>query len=204
MMKIYDMQFAPNPRRVRIFLAEKGIDVDYVQVDLGAGENLSDEMRAKNPTTKIPFLELDDGTCIGETTAICRYFEETNPENPLLGRDPVEKAQVETWIRRVDLHFMEPAGMGFKHTSGFYKDRMVVVPEYGPVSVKIASDYLDDLNDHLANSKYLVGDYFSAADINLICGIDFATMLIKVGVGEQHEHLKRWYDDVSSRPTMQA
>jgi len=95
-MKIYEARTAPNPRRVRMFLAEKGIDMEYVQLDLAGGDNLAETMRSKNVTTKIPFLELDDGTCIGESMAICRYFEETHPDTPLLGTTPLQKAQVES------------------------------------------------------------------------------------------------------------
>lgn len=199
-MKIFETKTAPNPRRVRMFLAEKGIDMEYVEVDIAGAENLNDEMRAKNPTTKIPFLELDDGTCIGETLAICRYFEEIHPQTPLMGRNPLEKALVEMWQRRVEFYFMMPVGMCFQHTTGYFKDRMTPVPEWGVVAGKGATAYLKDLNEHLAHSKYLVGDYFSIADINLICALDFARV-IKIKPSEDYTHLLRWYDDVSSRPS---
>ncbi len=199
-MKIYQTKAAPNPRRVRMFLAEKGIDIDYVEVDLAAGENLTDEMRAKNPTTKIPFLELDDGTCIGETVAICRYFEELNSENPLMGRTPLEKAQVEMWQRRVEFHFMLPVGMCFQHTSGYFKDRMTPVIEWGEVCGINAVKYFHDLNEHFKDSQYLVGDYFSIADINLLCAIDFARV-VKIRPNAEYVHLLEWHKRVSSRPS---
>jgi glutathione S-transferase len=202
-MKIYEAKTAPNPRRVRIFLAEKGIDMEYVQVDIAGAENLSEAMKAKNPTTKIPFLELDDGTCIGETLAICRYFEETHPENPLMGRTPLEKAQVEMWQRRIEFHFSMPIGMCFQHTTGFFKDRMTPVAEWGQVCGKNATSYLSEINKHLANSTYLVDDYFSVADINLICALDFARV-VKIRPTEEHNHLSRWYEAVAKRSSYQA
>lgn len=202
-MKIYQTHKAPNPRRVRIFLAEKGIDVDFVEVDIAAGENLTDEMRAKNSTTKIPFLELDDGTCIGETTAICRYFEEIYPENPLMGRTPLEKAQVEMWQRRVEFYLLLPVGMCFQHTTGYFKDRMTPIEAWGLESGKNAIKYLDDLNEHFKQSTYLVGDYFSIADIVLLCAIDFARV-VKIHLDEKHVHLQAWYETMSARPSYAA
>ena len=156
-------------------------------------------MRAKNPTTKIPFLELDDGTCIGETTAICRYFEELNPENPLMGRTPLEKAQVEMWQRRVEFHFMLPIGMCFQDTSGYFKDRMKPIAEWGKVSGENAIAYFNELNKHFKTSTYLVGDYFSIADINLLCAIDFARV-VKIRPSEEYTYLLAWYKKVSARP----
>jgi len=202
-MKIFETNKAPNPRRVRIFLAEKGVEMEYVEVDIAGGENLTPEMRAKNPTTKIPFLELDDGTCIGETIAICRYFEEMNPENPLMGRTPLEKALVEMWQRRVEFHFMLPVGMCFQHTSGYFKDRMTPVEEWGKVSGGNAIAYFDELNEHLKESTYLVGDYFSIADIILLCAIDFARV-VKIRPCDEHVHLLNWYKKVSARPSCTA
>ena len=202
-MKIYQTRTAPNPRRVRIFLAEKGIDIDYVEVDIAAGENLTNEMRAKNSTTKIPFLELDDGTCIGETIAIFRYFEETNPENPLMGRTPLEKAQVEMWQRRIEFHLMMPVGMCFQHTTGYFKDRMKPVLEWGQISGENAFTYFSELNEHLKESSYLVGEYFSIADIVLLCAIDFARV-VKIRPSDEHVNLLRWYKNVSARPSYTA
>jgi glutathione S-transferase len=202
-MKIYQAHKAPNPRRVRIFLAEKGIEIDYVEVDIAAGENLTPAMRAKNPTTKVPFLELDDGTCIGETAAICRYFEELHPENPLMGRTPLEKAQVEMWHRRIEFHFMLPIGMCFQHTTGYFKDRMTPVEAWGKESGKNAIAYFDELNEHFKESTYLVDDYFSIADIFLLCAIDFARV-VKIRPSDEHTDLLAWYKKVSTRPSYSA
>jgi len=202
-MKIYETKSAPNPRRVRMFLAEKGIEMDYVQVDIGGAENLTSEMRVKNPSTKVPFLELDDGTCIGETLAICRYFEEMQPDTPLMGRTPLEKAQVEMWQRNIEFSFMLPIGMCFQHTTGYFKDRMEPIVQWGEVSGQNAIKYFKVLNDHLAHSTYLVGDYFSVADINLICALDFARV-VKIRPDEKYTHLLAWHKSISNRPSAKA
>lgn len=202
-MKIYQTHMAPNPRRVRMFLAEKNIAMEYQEVDIGAGDNLTPEMKAKNPTTKLPFLEFNDGTCIGETVAICRYFEEINPENPLMGRTALEKAQVEMWQRRVEFHLLQPITMCFVHTTGFFKDRMKPISEWGDASGENAVAYFDALNEHFSNSDYLVGDYFSIADITLLCSIDFARV-VKIRVDEEYTHLLDWYARVSARASASA
>lgn len=202
-MKIYQTHMAPNPRRVRMFLAEKAIEMDYQEVDIAAGDNLTPEMRAKNPTTKLPFLELDDGTCIGETVAICRYFEETTPETPLMGRTALEKAQVEMWQRRVEFHLLQPVTMCFVHTTGYFKDRMNPIAEWGSSSGESAVAYFEELNEHLSKSEYLVDDYFSIADITLLCTIDFARV-VKIRVNEKYTHLLDWYARVSSRASASA
>ena len=177
-MKIYETKTAPNPRRVRMFLAEKGIDVDYVQVDIQKGENLSAEMRAKNPLGKIPILELDDGTCIAETDAICTYFEALQPEPPLMGTTPVEKATISMWQRQVELAFMMQVGMCFQHTTGYFKDRMTPVPEFGKEAGINASKYL-------------------------LCAMDFARV-VKIRMKDEHVNLTRWYEAVSSRASANA
>lgn len=202
-MKIYETAPAPNPRRVRIFLAEKGVDMEYVQIDIQSGENLSEEYRRKNPTTRVPVLELDDGTYIGETVAICRYFEELHPEPSLMGTTPLEKATIEMWQRRAELHLWMPVAMCFRHTTGYFKDRMTVVPDWGDVSREEALEFMPVLDDHLADSEYLAGDSFSIADITAMCALDFARV-IKLTPGEDLVNLKRWHDAVSARPSAGA
>ncbi|MYM61933.1 glutathione S-transferase family protein [Pseudomaricurvus sp. HS19] len=202
-MKIYEARVAPNPRRVRIFLAEKGIDMQYVELDVMGGENLSPALRAKNPSTKVPFLELDDGTCIGESVAICRYFEELQPEPPLFGRTPLEKAQVEMWNRQVEFFFIQPLMFAVQHGAGIFKDRMTPIPVWGEESAKNARAYLDQLDRHLTNNSYLVGDYFSVADISLLCAVDFAKVA-KIRLSDEWPHLQLWHQLVSGRPSAQA
>lgn len=202
-MKIYETHTAPSPRRVRIFLAEKNIAMDYVQVDIANGENLSAQMRAKNPMAKIPILELDDGTCISETTSICRYFEELQPEPPLFGRTPLEKAQVDMWQRFVELHLFMQVGMCFQHTTGYFKDRMNPIKEYGVEAGKQAQAFLKILDARLALSSFIVGEQLSIADITALCAIDFARV-VKIKTTEQQIHLNRWYAMMNERACSKA
>lgn len=202
-MKIYESHTAPNPRRVRIFLAEKGIDMDYVQLDIAKGDNMSGAMRTKNPSGKVPFLELDDGTCIGETMAICRYFEETQAEPRLMGNNPLEKAQVEMWQRTVEFYFLHNVIMCFQHTSGYFKDRMTPIADYGVTAGQSAETFLNTLEQRLGNYTYMAGEYFSVADITLLCALDFARV-VKIKLGDQHPNIQRWYQRVNSRPSSKA
>lgn len=202
-MKIYETKTAPNPRRVRMFLAEKGIDVDYVQVDIQKGENLSPQMRAKNPLGKIPILELDDGTCIAETDAICTYFEAIQPEPPLMGTTPLEKATISMWQRQVEFAFMMQVGMCFQHTTGYFKDRMTPVPEFGKEAGINAAKYLNILERRLGEKEFIAGNAFSIADITALCAMDFARV-VKIRMTDEHVNLARWYEAVSNRASAKA
>jgi glutathione S-transferase len=202
-MKIYDTKTAPTPRRVRIFLAEKNIPMEYVQVDLQKGENLSKEMRAKNPIGKIPILELDDGTCISESDAICQYFEALQPEPLLFGETPLQKAQIAMWSRQVEFYLFMQIGMCFQHTTGYFKDRMNPIKEYGVEAGINASKFLNVLNSRLENSPFVAGDEFSIADITTICSIDFGRV-VDVRMNEEHIALQEWYKRVSERPSAKA
>ena len=202
-MKIYDTKTAPSPRRVRIFLAEKNIPMEYVQVDLQKGENISSEMRIKNPVGKIPILELDDGTCISEGASICLYFEELYPEINLLGKNPLEKAQIDMWHRQVELYFFGQVGMCFQHTTGYFKDRMTPVKEYGVVAGKNAAVFLNVLEKRLAESEFIAADRFTIADITAMCAVDFARV-VNLKITNKQINLKRWYDAVSSRASAKA
>ncbi len=203
-MKIYEMKIAPNPRRVRIFLAEKGIkNIEFIQLDLQKGENLTTEFKQKNPLMKVPVLELDDGTCINETVAICRYFEETQAKPPLMGSNPVEKAQIEMWQRWVEFYFLMPTGMCFQHSSGYFKDRMNPIKEWGDECRTQVNKFMHYLNKHLETHSFLNGDQFSIADITALCAMDF-NRVNQISINEDQPHLKRWYKDVSSRPSAKA
>ena len=202
-MKIYDTKTAPTPRRVRIFLAEKGIEMEYVQVDLAKGENMSPEMRTKNPIGKIPVLELDDGTCIGESDAICLYFEALHPQNPLMGTTPLEKATIAMWQRQIELCLFNQIGMCFQHTSGYFKDRMTPIAEFGKVSGISASKYLNVLEKRLVDNEFMAGTSFSIADITAFCAIDFGKV-VDIRIGESQVNLTRWYDKMNERPSARA
>ncbi|MFT4652467.1 MAG: glutathione S-transferase [Kangiellaceae bacterium] len=202
-MKIYDTKTAPTPRRVRIFLAEKGIDIEYVQIDLAKGENLSPKMRAKNPIGKVPVLELDDGSCIGESDAICLYFESLHPQPALMGVTPLEKGTIAMWQRQIEMCLFNQIGMCFQHTSGYFKDRMTPVPEFGKVSGINASKYLQVLEKRLATNAFMAGDSFSIADITAFCAVDFARV-VDIRLDDQQINLQRWYKQMSQRPSASA
>lgn len=204
-MRILETRSAPNPRRVRMFLAEKNLldQVEFIQLDLLAGDNLSDDYRRKNPTTKVPVLELDDGTCIGESMAICRYFEALQLEPPLMGRTPLEQARIEMWQRRAEFHLLLNVGMCFQHTTGYFKDRMLPVPAYGEECGRQALAFMALLDSHLADHDYLAGDQFSVADITALCAMDFARV-VKLRPKPEWQHLLRWHQQVSARPSAAA
>ena len=202
-MKIYETRTAPNPRRVRMFLAEKGVDMEYVQLDLQKGENLTAEMRAKNPLGKVPILELDDGTCIAESDAICTYFENTVPEPTLMGTDAKSKAVISMWQRQVEMALLLQVGMCFQHSTGYFKDRMVPVAEYGKQAGINAAKYLNILERRLELNTYIAGEDFSIADITALCAIDFARV-VDIRLSDKHTNIRRWYDLVNQRPSAKA
>ena len=202
-MKIYDSKTAPNPRRVRIFLAEKGIEVPYQEVDIGKAENRSPEFRKKNPFGVLPVLELDDGTCIAESVAICRYFEETHPQPPLMGAGALDCALVEMWQRRMELEVFIPITQVFRHTHAFFKDRLPQVPEYGEVCRKAVEQRLTWLDEVLADREFIAGSRYTIADITALCGIDFGRVT-GIRIQAEQKNLARWHAAVSARPSAKA
>jgi glutathione S-transferase len=202
-MKIYDSQTAPNPRRVRIFLAEKGVDVPYEQVDIVKADNRSAEFRRKNPLGTLPVLELDDGTCVAESVAICRYFEETHPQPPLMGTDARDRALVEMWQRRMELEVFVPITQVFRNGHPFFAGRIPQVAEYGEVCRKAAEARLAWLDTVLAEREFIAGERFTIADITALCGIDFGRVS-KIRIQPEHTHLARWHAAVSARPSAGA
>ena len=205
-MKIYEARTAPNPRRVRMFLAEKGLleKPEFVQVDIEKGENLTAEFAARNPMKKVPVLELDDGTCIAETMAICRYFEEAFPDTPtLLGDTPLEKAQIEQWLRWIDFYFFLPTGMCFQHTTGYFRDRMTPIREWGEECGKGVADFMAFLDRHLQGREYICCDRLTAADINAFTTVAFARV-VKIRIQPEQANLQAWYERMQARPSASA
>jgi glutathione S-transferase len=202
-VKLYDSAMAPNPRRVRIFLAEKGIEVPKVQVDIGQAENRKPPFLAKNPMGGLPMLELDDGTCIAESVGICRYFEETHPEPPLLGTDARDRALVEMWQRRMELEVALPIMQCFRNTHAFFQGRIPQVPEYGEVCRSSAEKRLAWLDGELATRPFVAGERFTIADITALVGIDFGRV-VEIRIQPEQKHLQRWHEAVSSRPSAKA
>lgn len=203
-MKLYDYTMAPNPRRVRIFLAEKGIQVPSVQVDLSKGEHRQPEFLKINPMAGVPVLELDDGTHIAESVAICRYFEIQKPEPRLMGGpDAKDAANVEMWQRRMELNLLNNTAGAFRNTSEFFKGRIPQVPEYGEVCKQAAAKQLAWLDSVLAGRQFIAGDRYTIADITALVAIDFGK-LTGIRIDPGHKNLQRWYDAVSSRPSAKA
>ena len=202
-MKLYGSPVAPNPRRVRIFLAEKDIEVPIVDVDIIKAENRQPDFLAKNPLGGVPILELDDGAIIAESTAICRYFEETKPEPPLMGFDVTDRAIVEMWLRRVEFEVAFPIFQTFRNTHDFFKGRIVQVPEWGAACKKRAIQQMAWLDGELADRPFVAGDRYTIADITLLIGIDFGRVS-EIRIDPEHKNLTRWYGEVSSRPSAKA
>jgi glutathione S-transferase len=202
-MKIYDSKTAPNPRRVRIFVAEKGIQIPYEEVDLVKAVNRGEEFRKKNPSGTVPVLELDDGTCISETVAICRYLEELHPNPPLMGVDAKDRALVEMWQRRMELELLIPIADAFRQRHDFFKGKIRQLPEYAEVQKKNAEDRLARLNNELANRKFIAGDRYTIADITALCAIDFGRVS-KIAIQPDQANLAHWHAEVSARASAKA
>jgi glutathione S-transferase len=202
-VKLLDSAMAPNPRRVRFFIAEKGVDVPVEQIDIGKAENRKPEFLAKNPMGTVPVLELDDGTYLAESVAICRYFEETHPEPPLMGVDTQDRALVEMWNRRMELEVMSPVAQSFRNTHEFFKGRITQVPEYGAACKASALKRLEWLDEVLADREFVAGDRFTIADITAVIGIDFGR-ITDIRIAPEQKNLARWHETVSARPAAKA
>lgn len=209
-MKLHDFTMAPNPRRVRIFLAEKGIEIAIVPVDLAQHEQMNGPFVALNPRRSVPALELDDGRVLTESVAICRYLEELHPDPPLFGRDAWERAVVEMWHRRVELEGLQAVADGVRNSSPFFKGRALAgavdfeqIPALAERGRQRTALFKTMLDERLADSEFIAGDRFTVADIAALVTCDFAKVL-KMRVGDDTPDLKRWYDAVSSRPSAAA
>lgn len=203
-MKLFDGGRAPNPRRVRVFLAEKGIEVPIVPVDMGAMEHRSAEVSGRNPLQSLPVLELDDGTILTETVAICRYFEEIQPAPPLFGEGAVGRALVEMWQRRVELELFMRVAHAFRHIHPAMKEWEVPqIPEWGEANKPKVTKFLHFLDGELANREFIAGDAYTIADITGLIAIDFMKPA-RIGLPDDCVHVRRWYEAVSARPSAAA
>jgi glutathione S-transferase len=203
-MKLYDGGRAPNPRRVRVFLAEKGISVPVEPVDLGALAHKSAAYTAVNPLQRVPALVLDDGTIVTESIAICRYFEMLHPDPPLFGTAPKEVALIEMWQRRMELHLMLQVGHVFRHSHPAMKEMEVPqVPAWAEANKPRVMDFLGVLDKELRDRPFAAGDRYSVADITGMIGIDFMKPA-KLTVPDEFANVKRWHADVSARPSAKA
>ena len=205
-MKLYNEDNpAPNPRKVRIFLAEKGLSVPMERVRMMRREHKAPEFLKKNSLGQVPVLELDDGTCLSESIAICRYLEELNPTRPLFGRNAFERAQTEMWIRRAEFRLWNPMGQVWinadPRTAAVNPNQF---KDYGEHSKKVVANAMRWIDRELDDGReFLVDSYFSMADIVLLCGVDFAKF-VNMDMPEDAAHLKAWHARVSARPSASA
>lgn len=209
-MKLYDCTPAPSPRRARIFIAEKNLDIETIQVDLAKGEQFSDEFKAINPGCTVPVLLLDDGTAITENQAIAVYLEAQYPEPVLMGKTPTEKAIISMWNARIEFEGLWAIAESFRnHAKGFANRSITGPSEHAQVSELVqrgknrAVEFFQVLNQQLAQHEFICGDDFSFADITALVTVDFAVW-IKLGIAEEQSHLRRWHDKVSNRPSAKA
>ena len=204
-MKLYNAAMpAPNPRRVRIFLAEKGVSIPLVEVAIMKREHKSPEHIARNSLGQLPTLELDDGTTISETVAICRYIESQHPNPPLFGRNPLEQAQVEMWIRRIEFQVMTPVGMFWRHAHPF--TAAVVVPQYKEFGESNRAHYeraLGWLDKELAGKSFIAGRDYTMADICALSTVDFADW-IGLKLPDSVPNVRAWHARVSERSSAKA
>jgi glutathione S-transferase len=204
-MKFYD-SIGPNPRVVRMFMAEKGIDMPKQTVDLRGGENRQDAHLKRNPHGQMPTLELDDGSYLSEITAICEYLEEKQPTPPLIGATPEERAESRMWTRRVDLNICEPLANGYRFGEGlkFFEKRIPVAAEASPGLKKIAANRLQWLNAQLGDGRdYLCGKRFTLADIHLYGWLHFGNQ-IGQPLDRSNAHIAAWFDRIAQRPSAKA
>ncbi len=195
---------APNPRRVRIFLAEKGLDLPETRVEMRKGEHKSPEHRARNSLGQLPTLVLNDGTAISETVAICRYLESLHPEPAMFGRTGLEQAQVEMWIRRVEFQLMTPVGMFWRHAHPFTAALLTQFKDFGESNREHYARACKWLDRELADRRpFIAGDAYTMADICALTTVDFAAFT-GLEPPEDTPHLKAWRERVSARPSASA
>lgn len=209
-MKLYDCQPAPSPRRVRMFAAEKGIELTLVPVDLAGGEQFAAEFRRRNPECTVPVLELDDGSCISEVLAICDYLEQTHPEPALMGDTPARRAAILMWNARIEQHGLGAIADYFRNSVKGFRSRAITgpagfeqIPELAERGRKQALLFFKRLDSHLEGRHFIAGESLSIADITTFVAIDFAHRA-KLDLLAAARNLERWYQAVAARPGAKA
>jgi glutathione S-transferase len=203
-MKFYD-SVGPNPRLVRMFIAEKGLDIPKQEVDLRGGENRQAEHLKRNPHGQLPVLELDSGSYLSEIIPICEYIEELHPTPALIGSNPEERAECRMWTRRIDLNFCEPLAAGFRYSEGLklFQDRILCVPEAAHGLKKVAADRLRWIDSQIAGRQFVCGDRFTLADMMLFCWVEFGAQ-----VGQPPDpanaNIAAFRERVAQRPSAKA
>ena len=209
-MKFYDCKTAPSPRRVRIFIAEKGLDIETVEIDLRSGEHLSAEFRKINPHCTVPALELDDGTIVSEIPPICGYLEELHPEPNLMGNDAKERALIAMSDRFMELDGVMAVAEALRNRAKGMKGRALTgpvnyeqIPELAERGLARTRQFFADLDKRLGDSPYIAGERFTVGDITAFVAVDFAGWL-KVTIADEQPNLRRWYDSIAARPAFQV
>ncbi|HWU26218.1 MAG TPA: glutathione S-transferase [Rhizomicrobium sp.] len=203
-MKFYN-SIGPNPRVVRMFMAEKGLDIPKIEIDVVRGDNRKEPYLQKNPHGQTPALELDDGSTVCEITAICEYLEDIHPNPALIGTTPREKAETRMWTRRIDLNICEPLTNGVRFSQGMamFKDRIVTIPEAADGLKKIARDRVRWLDGQMDGREYICGKRFTLADVLLFVFLEFGGRLGQPLDAENH-NLAGWFERIQARPSAAA
>ena len=203
-MKFYN-SLGPNPQVVRMFAAERGVELEMEDVDIMAGANREAGYVAKNPTGQMPCLQLDDGAYLAEVTAICEYLDETADGEPLLGATPEERANQRMWTRRVDLYICEPLANGFRYAEGreLFKNRMTLIPEASEGLKGLAQEKLTWLDGLIEGRDYIAGDNPGLADILLFCFVNFGTS-VGQPLNEANANIAAWFERMKARPSASA
>ncbi len=209
-MKLYDLPGPPSPRRVRVFLAEKGVEIERVEVNIREKAQFNPEYSKINPRLTIPALELDDGTILNESEAIQRYIEEIHPENPLFGESAVERAVITNWLRIIEIDGYLAVAEAIRNSVPNFENRALTgsrniqqIPDLGKRGIERIGYFFEDLDAQLAKNKYVAGDKYSVADVNALVAVDFAGMA-KQTIPESCPNLARWHAEVSARTSAKA
>ncbi|HTQ15341.1 MAG TPA: glutathione S-transferase [Rhizomicrobium sp.] len=203
-MKFYN-SIGPNPRVVRMFMAEKGISVPTEQIDLMKGDNRREPYLSRNSIGQMPALEIEGGHCVTEITAICEYLEDKNPNPPLIGATPEQKAETRKWTRRIDLNICEPMANGFRYSQGLalFKDRIPTVPEAADGLKRVAQHYIKWLDKEMAGKEFVCGKRFTLADILLFCFLDFGAS-VGQPLNPENSNVTAWFARMKDRPGAKA
>ena len=209
-MKLYDLPGPPSPRRIRIFLAEKGVEVETIPVNIREGEHMQEAFASKNKRRTIPALELDNGTVLTESDAILRYLEEKFPEPPLFGADPEERAVVNNWLHIIDVDGFCAVADALRNSISRFENRALTgardiaqIPELAERGAKRIDYFFEDLEEQLNGQTYVAGDSYTVADICALVVVDFAGMA-KKDIPDNCPNIKRWHEEVSARPSAKA
>lgn len=203
-MKLYT-SMGPNPRIVNMFLAEKGLELETVEINLGTGENRQEDFLKLNPAGQSPALMLDNDSVIAETTVICEYLEELNPSPTLVGSNAEERTNTRMWCRRTDLKITEFLGMAFRSGAGhdFFKDRMTLMPNSVDEILAVTKEGMEWLDQQMEGRDYIAGDNFTLADISFFCWMDFVGPM-GMGITAEMKNLSAWHERVKARPSAVA